>query len=66
MSGAYDASSLLLPDVIAHHGRWRAGRAALVCGDRSVSWAQCDADTNRIANGYRIDVDPQFRDPVPR
>ena len=53
MSGAYDASSLLLPDVIAHHGRWRAGRAALVCGDRSVSWAQCDADTNRIANGLR-------------
>ncbi|MFO1415199.1 MAG: carboxymuconolactone decarboxylase family protein [Burkholderiales bacterium] len=22
--------------------------------------------TNRLANGYRIDVDPQFRDPVPR
>jgi AhpD family alkylhydroperoxidase len=22
--------------------------------------------TNRLANGYRIDVDAQFRDPVPR
>ena len=22
--------------------------------------------TNRFANGYRIDVDAQFRDPVPR
>jgi acyl-CoA synthetase (AMP-forming)/AMP-acid ligase II len=51
MSGAYDAASLLLPEVIAHHGRWRAAHAALVCGEQRRSWAQFDAATNRIANG---------------
>ncbi len=51
MSGAYDSSSLLLPDVIAQHGRWRAGRAALVCGDQHRSWAEFDAATCRVANG---------------
>ncbi len=51
MSGAYDASSLLLPELIAHHGRWRAGRTALICGTQRRSWAQFDAATCRIANG---------------
>jgi acyl-CoA synthetase (AMP-forming)/AMP-acid ligase II len=51
MAGAFDSSSLLLPDVIAHHGRWRAGRAALICGEERRSWAEFDAATNRVANG---------------
>ena len=53
MSGAYDASSLLLPDVIAHHEPWRAGRAALVRGGGSLGWPPCEAATTRIANGRR-------------
>ncbi|MCC6171159.1 MAG: AMP-binding protein [Gammaproteobacteria bacterium] len=51
MNGAYDASSLLLPELIAHHGRWRAGRTALICGAQRRSWAQFDAATCRVANG---------------
>jgi acyl-CoA synthetase (AMP-forming)/AMP-acid ligase II len=48
---AFDTASLLIPDVIAHHGRWRAGNAALICGGERRSWAEFDAATNRIANG---------------
>nr|MCU0761056.1 AMP-binding protein [Steroidobacteraceae bacterium] len=51
MSGAYDASSLLLPEVIAHHGRWRATHTALACGEERRSWGQFDAATNRVAHG---------------
>jgi len=51
MPRAFDTPQLLLPDAIAHHGRWRAGRPALICGEARRSWAQFDAATNRIANG---------------
>jgi long-chain acyl-CoA synthetase len=51
MSGAFDASSLLLPQVIAQHGRWRGTRTALICGAERRSWAEFDASTNRVANG---------------
>ena len=51
MSGAFDASSLLLPHVIAQHGRWRGTRTALICGAVRRSWADFDAATNRVANG---------------
>ncbi len=51
MSGAFDASSLLLPHVIAQHGRWRGAHAALICGAGRRSWAEFDVATNRVANG---------------
>ena len=51
MSGAFDASSLLLPHVIAQHGRWRGARTALICGAERRSWAEFDAATSRVANG---------------
>jgi acyl-CoA synthetase (AMP-forming)/AMP-acid ligase II len=51
MSGAFDASSLLIPHAISQHGRWRGGRAAVICGDRQLCWAEFDAATNRVAHG---------------
>jgi long-chain acyl-CoA synthetase len=54
MNGAFDASSLLLPDAMAHHGRWRPRRTALVCGPQRRSWAEFDAATNRVANGLAV------------
>jgi long-chain acyl-CoA synthetase len=51
MGSAFDASSLLLPQVIAQHGRWRGARTALVCGAERRSWAEFDAATDRVANG---------------
>jgi long-chain acyl-CoA synthetase len=51
MSSAFDASSLLLPQVVAQHGQWRGARTALACGTERRSWAEFDAATNRVANG---------------
>jgi long-chain acyl-CoA synthetase len=48
---AFDMPSLLMPEVIAQHGRWRADHTALICGSERRSWAEFDAATNRIANG---------------
>ncbi len=50
-ASAFDASSMLLPDVIAHHGRWRPVRTALICGEARRTWAEFDAAINRVANG---------------
>jgi acyl-CoA synthetase (AMP-forming)/AMP-acid ligase II len=49
--GWFEAPQPLLPELIARHGRWRAGRTALVQGERRLSWAQFEHDTAQIANG---------------
>jgi long-chain acyl-CoA synthetase len=53
MAGAFDTSPLLLPDLIAHHGRWRASQPALWCGVDRRSWREFDLATLRVANGLR-------------
>lgn len=53
MPGAFDPASLLIPDVLAHHGRWRASRVALWCGAEQRSWREFDRATLRVANGLR-------------
>jgi len=35
---SFDASSPLLPEILALHGRWRRHRDALVCGDERQDW----------------------------
>jgi acyl-CoA synthetase (AMP-forming)/AMP-acid ligase II len=47
----FGAPAPLLPERLAHHGRWRAARTALVEGERRLSWAELEVDTARIANG---------------
>ncbi|HYX73080.1 MAG TPA: AMP-binding protein [Steroidobacteraceae bacterium] len=47
----FTAPQPLLPALLAHHGRWRAGRTALVEGERRLSWAQLDQATAQIAHG---------------
>ena len=49
--GWFTAPQPLLPALLAHHGHWRAGRTALVEGQRRLSWAQLDRATAQIANG---------------
>ena len=43
----------LLPEILALHGRWRAERDAVLCGDRRVTWADFMADNHRFAHGLR-------------
>ncbi|MGP8032920.1 MAG: class I adenylate-forming enzyme family protein [Steroidobacteraceae bacterium] len=49
--GWFEAPQPLLPELIARHGKWRAGRTALIEGSRQLSWAELERDTARIANG---------------
>jgi acyl-CoA synthetase (AMP-forming)/AMP-acid ligase II len=51
--GAFDVPDPLIPDLIAQHGRWLAGKPALFCGERRFTWREFDRATNRIANGLR-------------
>src|SRR5512141_1389385 len=49
--GWYDVPRPLIPDLIAQHGRNQAGKAALLCGERRLSWAEFDRATNQVAHG---------------
>ena len=48
---SYDVPEPLIPHLIAQHARWQPDKAAVIEGDRSLTWAELDASTNRIANG---------------
>jgi acyl-CoA synthetase (AMP-forming)/AMP-acid ligase II len=45
----FDAPAPLLPEIIALHGRWRAGRPAVVCDGRQETWAELVGTLNRFA-----------------
>jgi len=47
---AFDARAPLLPEIIALHGRWRAGRPAVVCNDGRESWREFTHSLDRFAN----------------
>ena len=47
---SFDASSPLLPEILALHGRWRRHRDALVCGDERQDWGAFTGSLNRFAN----------------
>ena len=51
--GAFDVPDPLIPDLIAQHGRWLAGKPALLCGERRFTWREFDRATNRVGNGLR-------------
>jgi long-chain acyl-CoA synthetase len=42
---------VLLPDIIALHGRWRARDPVVVADEETLSWARLDARANQVANG---------------
>ncbi len=49
--GWYDVPRPLIPDLIAQHGRNQATKAALLCGERRLNWAEFDRATNQVAHG---------------
>jgi long-chain acyl-CoA synthetase len=49
--GWYHVPGPLVPDLIAQHGRNQAGKAALLCGERRLTWAEFDRATNQVAHG---------------
>lgn len=51
MPETIDDEDVMLPHVWATHARMRGAHPALVCGERTVSWAELNAGVNRVANG---------------
>jgi acyl-CoA synthetase (AMP-forming)/AMP-acid ligase II len=49
--GWYDVPRPTVADLIAQHGRNRARKPALLCGERRLTWAGFDAATNQVAHG---------------
>lgn len=49
--GSFDIPGVLIPELIAQHGRWQAGKPALVQDGRVRTWREFDAATNQVANG---------------
>ena len=43
----------LLPQILALHGRWKAGCRAIVCGDQSLNWNEFNRRLNQVANGLQ-------------
>jgi long-chain acyl-CoA synthetase len=42
-----------LARIVRTHARERGGRAMLTCGDRTITWAEMDARSSRVAQGLR-------------
>ncbi|MBW2283225.1 MAG: AMP-binding protein [Deltaproteobacteria bacterium] len=47
----FDNYEVIIPDFLALHGKHRAARPALVCGDRRFTWAEFSERIDRVANG---------------
>ncbi len=47
----FDNPDVIITDVLDSHGKWRAKKPALICGDRRVTWSALNRQINRVANG---------------
>ena len=43
----FEAPGLMLPDLVALHGKWRGARTALIEGERRLTWAEFERETAR-------------------
>ena len=48
---AFESRAPLLPEILALHGRWRAGKDAVLCDGERLDWAAFTAANHRIAHG---------------
>jgi acyl-CoA synthetase (AMP-forming)/AMP-acid ligase II len=59
---AFDSRLALFPEILTLHGRWRAAQAAIIEGERTLSWSAFDSQLNQVANGLRdLGVQPGDR-----
>jgi len=58
----FHAPATLLPDLIAHNGRWQGSRPALIDGGLRLSWREFDSATARLARALlALGVRPRER-----
>jgi acyl-CoA synthetase (AMP-forming)/AMP-acid ligase II len=50
----FQAPGVTLPTVVALHGKWRGARAALIEGERRLTWREFERETARAANGLAM------------
>jgi acyl-CoA synthetase (AMP-forming)/AMP-acid ligase II len=50
----FQAPGVTLPNLVALHGKWRGARAALIEGERRLTWLQFERETARAANGLAV------------
>jgi acyl-CoA synthetase (AMP-forming)/AMP-acid ligase II len=48
---AFEAPVPLLPEILAMHGKWRAHKPAVICGEVRLDWAQFSAANHQFAHG---------------
>src|SRR5271165_7457355 len=58
----FEAYAPLLPDLVAHNGRWLAAQPALIDGAAALDWREFADATARVANGLAgLGVRPRER-----
>ena len=47
----FDNPDVIITDVMDSHGKWRAKKPAVICGDQRISWSEFNRRINKVANG---------------
>jgi len=47
----FDNPDVIITDVMDSHGKWRANKPAVICGDERITWGEFTRRINKVANG---------------
>ena len=47
----FENLDVIITDVMASHGKWRADKTAIICEDRRITWGEFNQSINKVANG---------------
>ena len=47
----FDNPDVIITDVMDSHGKWRANKPAVICGDKRISWGEFTRRINKVADG---------------
>ncbi len=51
MMQRFENLDVIITDVMASHGKWRADKTAIICEDRRITWGEFNQRINKVANG---------------
>jgi len=47
----FNVPDVIISDVMASHGKWRANKPAIICEDQRLTWREFNQRINKVANG---------------
>ncbi len=47
----FENLDVIIADVMASHGKWRANKPAVICDGRRIPWGEFNQRINKVANG---------------